>query len=78
MSPASSSGASGGRSSTRSSQSGASTKSDGSEWVDLAFRMSLTGRASEQHQGLKRVPSMGGTTEMDLTVADDDFFANGN
>ena len=56
-----------------------SVRSDMSDFKnDLAFRMSLTNEAEEQRIGLKRVPSVGETNTMDLTVNDDDFFDNGN
>ena len=44
--------------------------------LDLAYRISLTGKVEEQKEGLKRVPSFGGTSELDLTVPDSEFFGN--
>ena len=50
--------------------------SETAESLDLAYRISLTGKAEEQKEGLKRVPSFGGTSELDLTVPDSEFFEN--
>ena len=50
--------------------------SETAESLDLAYRISLTGKAEEQKEGLKRVPSFGGTSELDLTVPDSEFFGN--
>ena len=67
-----SSGSGSGRSSTRKS-----TQLDTTEGIDLAYRISLTDRAEEQKEGLKRVPSTGGTSQLDLTVPDTEFFGLG-
>ncbi|KAL4232237.1 hypothetical protein ACF0H5_009811 [Mactra antiquata] len=56
------------------SSGGSSAKSYESESIDLELRTSLTGQAKEQALGLRRVPSCGGTSVMDLTVNDDEFF----
>ena len=50
---------------------------DVSESNDLAYRISLTEKAEEQKEGLKRVPSVGGTSQLDLTVPESEFFGNG-
>ena len=60
------------------SSTGSTTQLDGVVGNDLAYRMSLTGKAEEQTEGLKRVPSIGGTSELDLTIPDTEFFGNGN
>ena len=54
-----------------------SSKSSTSDFVDLAFRSSLSKDARLQQEGLKRVPSCGGTSALDMTVNDDEFFNNG-
>lgn len=54
-----------------------STESDTSEYVDLSYRLSLTKNTAKQREGLKRVPSCGGTTAMDMTINDEEFFGNG-
>ncbi|XP_052816319.1 uncharacterized protein LOC128242923 isoform X2 [Mya arenaria] len=58
-------------------RSGASSgQSTDSEYVDLEYRTSLSRQASEQRVGLCRVPSVGGTNEMDFTMHDEDFFGD--
>ncbi|XP_053402304.1 uncharacterized protein LOC123548511 isoform X2 [Mercenaria mercenaria] len=59
-----------------SQKSTSSSKSAKSSFSDLEFRTSLSGRTEEQRAGLRRVPSCGGTSAMDLTVNDEDFFGN--
>lgn len=66
---------------SRSSSSDGSKKSttsskSGQSGFDLEFRTSLSGGVEAQQEGLRRVPSYGGTSMMDLTVNDEDFFGN--
>lgn len=47
------------------------------EYVDLALKSSLTKESAVQREEFKRVPSIGGTSHLDLTVNEDEFFGNG-
>ncbi|XP_052232648.1 uncharacterized protein LOC127845662 isoform X2 [Dreissena polymorpha] len=59
---------------SKSTDSATSVKSSASSYVDLEYRMSLSEQACAQREGLRRVPSFGGTSEMDLTINDEEFF----
>ena len=49
----------------------------GYEINNLTFKMSLTNEAEEQRHCLRRVPSIGGTSELDMTIPDGEFFGCG-
>lgn len=63
-------------SSEGSRKSASSSKSD-SSYIDLEFQTSLSGGVAVQRECLRRVPSCGETSVMDLTVHEEDFFGNG-